>query len=622
MLHTATPQYEEDTLQYAEMLENGNGALVELLKSNEAVEDYFYPARSYFNRDQYMFEVPHAMKYAIGLIADTGVASSGAREPTTYARSQVDPCVGNPYDCCMNWYGSPAYARGAEIDASERRRADDETFLAEECESAPEDGEVMFRLESNGELVRTNEFSHCQGTRLGMRPFPIQPYCSDNNATVNASASCFDVDGTERPNCVQVAFTQTAMIINCGEPGSPNNEDFSQHPHCGTFIELHRENGSPYNPDESFVINEKRIDTALTTGYTTTTIDLAYGIQVVDRIACNYEESTMRARTGASFFDRSRRLSIDRPAPSKGHPVASIDGPAPSKRHPVGSMVYIKESSPECCCPPGYNNELKTGTFFCPKNMLEDTAGPYSNRLSTLNHYLAKDEAAAEYPYCPTLEEDQDTLQCSNFTDAWGGRRYYNTECPKIGGNNETGYYDSPYLVGKTYGGKCFYWPGCSAHPHRTGSYGEGGTVAGDLAYENDGCAHRCEVNDIANCPTNDMDTHFSFQGLLGKITCMPTDKEDCVNMALDQYDEDSIYYLVTFNDNRTNYAFRSTDLELHQPRHNYQLWWVQRTRYNFIVQKKKAIRVTEPTCTFDSINDRYFPYTIIRPDGSYIDTL
>ncbi|KAH8046863.1 hypothetical protein JL720_16268 [Aureococcus anophagefferens] len=524
MLHTATPQYEEDTLQYAAMLENGNGALVELLKSNEAVEDYFYPARSYFNRDQYMFEVPHAMKYAIGLIADTGVASSGAREPLTYALAErvFAHASGASREIPRAWTSS---AEGAEIDASERRRADDETFLAEECESAPEDGEVMFRLESNGEL----------------------PYCSDNNATVNASASCFDVDGTERPNCVQVAFTQTAMIINCGEPGSPNNEDFSQHPHCGT---LHRENGSPYNPDESFVINEKRIDTALTTGYTTTTIDLAYGIQVVDRIACNYEESTMRARTGASFFDRSRRS--------------------------VGSMVYIKESSPECCCPPGYNNELKTGTFFCPKNMLEDTAGPYSNRLSTLNHYLAKDEAAAEYPYCPTLEEDQDTLQCSNFTDAWGGRRYYNTDLRR-----------QVLLLARLRG-----------PPHRTGSYGEAPSRA--TSRRSDGCAHRCEVNDIANCPTNDMDTHFSFQGLLGKITCMPTDKEDCVNMALDQYDEDSIYYLVTFNDNRTNYAARA----------------------NFIVQKKKAIRVTEPTCTFDSINDRYFPYTIIRPDGSYIDTL
>ena len=42
----------------------------------------------------------------------------------------------------------------------------------------------------------------------------------------------------------------------------------------------------------------------------------------------------------------------------------------------------------------------------------------------------------------------------------------------------------------------------------------------------------------------------------------------------------------------------------------------------SFIIQKKKAIRVTEPTCTFDSINDRYFPYTMIREDGSYIDTV
>lgn len=85
------------------------------------------------------------------------------------------------------------------------------------------------------------------------------------------------------------------------------------------------------------------------------------------------------------------------------------------------------------------------------------------------------------------------------------------------------------------------------------------------------------------------MDTFFSFQGLVGKITCIPTDKVPCVNMAEDKYDEDDVYYLVSFNDNRTNYAFRSTDLELHQPRHNYQLWWVQRTRYNFIIQKKKV---------------------------------
>ena len=94
MLHTATPQYEEDTLQYAEMLENGNADLVELLKSTEAVEDYFYPARSYFNRDQYMFEVPHAMKYAIGLIVphELRVPLHGPRAPP--APPQLPALVG------------------------------------------------------------------------------------------------------------------------------------------------------------------------------------------------------------------------------------------------------------------------------------------------------------------------------------------------------------------------------------------------------------------------------------------------------------------------------------------------------------------------------------------------
>lgn len=59
----------------------------------------------------------------------------------------------------------------------------------------------------------------------------------------------------------------------------------------------------------------------------TTTIDLAYGIGVTDKIACNYEESTMR----------------------------------------VGSMVYIRDTSPECCCPPVYNNEMKTGASAAPR---------------------------------------------------------------------------------------------------------------------------------------------------------------------------------------------------------------------------------------------------------------
>lgn len=64
--------------------------------------------------------------------------------------------------------------------------------------------------------------------------------------------------------------------------------------------------------------------------------------------------------------------------------------------------------------------------------MLEDTFGPYSKSLETLAHLMAKDENVNQYPYCPTIPEGVDTLQCSNYTDSWGGRRYYNEACPKV----------------------------------------------------------------------------------------------------------------------------------------------------------------------------------------------
>lgn len=82
---SVVPQFEEHTQQYSEIMAQSTEELKELLMSTEDVEDYFYPARSYFNRDQYTYDIPHPQLYAIGLI--------------------VDPCVGNPYDCCTNMFG-------------------------------------------------------------------------------------------------------------------------------------------------------------------------------------------------------------------------------------------------------------------------------------------------------------------------------------------------------------------------------------------------------------------------------------------------------------------------------------------------------------------------------------
>ena len=37
----------------------------------------------------------------------------------------------------------------------------------------------------------------------------------------------------------------------------------------------------------------------------------------------------------------------------------------------------------------------------------------------------------------------------------------------------------------------------------------------------------------------------------------------------------------------------------------SYELWWVQRTRYAFVVEDKKKFAVVSPKCSFDRINDR-----------------
>lgn len=595
-------QYTENSEKYVEVIETQTDLLVESLKSSEAVEDRFYPERRYFERDVYTFKEPHAQLYTIGLV--------------------LDPCMNNSHNCCMNRFGSPFYLRvkahlvdfgyrpdgfenyhmllaepdevlanvdvvdadGADTDTLERRRADDELFLDESCDGIRKGlGETAavkfpYRLEPNGKLAKLSKFTHCQGSRLGHRPFTLKPHCFDNNATVNASASCYDADGNQFDNCVQFAYTQTAVIINCGSSGSANGKDFSEHEHCGTFLEIHRENGSPYHP-EDYIISSRKIKTSITSGYVTSTMSLSYGFNQ-SRILCNYEESTLRE----------------------------------------GSMVFITDAAPECCCPPDYNNDKKIGRFFCPINAYDDTSGPYATKLSTLLHQISFNASVDVYPYCPTLAQNQDTMQCSLNDTIFGVSRVYNIECPAVEATNNSNddsatYYNSEFLTGSSYTSRCVHWDACAGNPIRGGDWSDGPRVANIDDLTNEGCAQTCLGS---GC---NRDVRFTFAGHIGKVTCVPTDDLNCIDEGDDRFYEDEDYYLVSFNDNRTSYAFRKTDLVLHQPRANYQLWWVQRTPHNFIIQKKKGFRVSEPTCTFDAVNNRYFPYTMIDTDGSFVDT-
>ena len=44
------------------------------------------------------------------------------------------------------------------------------------------------------------------------------------------------------------------------------------------------------------------------------------------------------------------------------------------------------------------------------------------------------------------------------------------------------------------------------------------------------------------------------------------------------------------------------------------ELWWVVRNRTDRRLQRRKCFNVTSPSCTFDLVNNRYFPFAILDP--------
>lgn len=72
----------------------------------------------------------------------------------------------------------------------------------------------------------------------------------------------------------------------------------------------------------------------------------------------------------------------------------------------------------------------------------------------------------------------------------------------------------------------------------------------------------------------------------MGRVTYVPENPSD---------DPDMVQYRVSFNNGRTEYGFALADLVLEKPEHNYEVWWVERTLYNFIVRHRKPMKVIAP---------------------------
>lgn len=149
--------------------------------------------------------------------------------------------------------------------------------------------------------------------------------------------------------------------------------------------------------------------------------------------------------------------------------------------------------------------------------------------------------------------------------------RYYTRECRELTAvyvpedDNGQTLYGSDDLIGQ-YTDVCPYFDTCAKAPRN-------GKCASD------------STSGLSDNP-------FSFVGYVGRVV---------------DYDDTPItpVVYVTFNNGRTSYGIEEDTLKLEYRKSGYEIWWVQRTRSKFSVQKRKGFNVTYPTCTFDTVNDR-----------------
>ena len=101
---------------------------------------------------------------------------------------------------------------------------------------------------------------------------------------------------------MQVSFSQNAFIHICGVgDGSQDNNNEIDSDCCGTFLEIHRSNGSPYD-SESTILSETKITAPETNGMYTTVIDLTYK-RDKRKILCAYQETKIRIGSMVRILD-------------------------------------------------------------------------------------------------------------------------------------------------------------------------------------------------------------------------------------------------------------------------------------------------------------------------------
>eukprot|EP01035_Chromulina_nebulosa_P019926 gene19926-25887_t len=214
------------------------------------------------------------------------------------------------------------------------------------------------------------------------------------------------------------------------------------------------------------------------------------------------------------------------------------------------------QSSAPTCCCP------KVYTSTTRTGSLQCPKGPtgngaYAYKFTSITDMITVDEVMLEFPFCPTdLSAKNDSVIQSSNTSSITT-------------------YSSSNLTGDSYLGICPYYDCCS-------------TTQFD-----------------GTCNTNDLT--FTFVGQVGIVTSLD-DTSDIPTV------------MVSFNNGRTSYKFAQSHVILETYKSMYEIWWVLRTKSNYIIQKRKGFNITSPTCTFDATNNRYFPFAELTDAGTTAD--
>lgn len=516
----------------------------------DIIRNYFPNREEQEMYEKYRIDYPPREDFVIDML----VNPCGANGTQIGGHISEDESFALGYDCCMNHFGRGEYGflkfdhdglklsnmqvferrlpahhnevlhniitvdeNGVEIPQEYSRRADDHTVIDETC--------TGFR----------EPYSSCVQNRLKAVKSSYVPACWDHNQTVDATLSCYTPEGRKRPHCMQISYSQNAFISICGG-------EFTNDERCGSYIEIHRANGSPYD-SESTTLADTKIITEEIAGMYTTTIDLNYKGDG-GKILCAYQETKIR----------------------------------------LGSMVQVIEESPslgthgQCCCP--------KGAYFCPMRTAEEDDGQF---VFTDNLERYKNSKIAP---CPRIEEEESLF------------------CSKVLGEYDYSDEDSDALEALLGSKKLSYFDHCD----------EIDTVDKDIAdslyssFRLDGnYTNKCPYGEAfkscsgsrTNCFGNDVP--FSFKDRIGKVSRLPNDTNK--------------FYGVSFNGGPL-YDFLEHQLHIQIPPSNYELWFVQRNRFEKVLQKRKGFQVIWPLCTFDHIHDRYFPFAQLSDDGEVLDAL